>query len=142
MSSEYVPVAVRRAVRARAKEYCEYCRSPEAYATKGFSLEHIYPRAAGGQTVLENLAWSCLGCNGHKQSKTEAVDPATAQHVNLFNPRQQVWLEHMTWSDDKTHVIGVTPCGKATVDALLLNRTGVVNLRRLLVMAKRHPPSF
>jgi hypothetical protein len=140
MPSEYIPASIRRAVAARADGRCEYCRSPESFATEGFSVEHVYPRAEGGQTTLENLAWSCLGCNGHKHAKTEAIDPTTGQSVPLFNPRRQVWRDHITWSEDQTHAIGITPCGRATVNALILNRTGVVNLRCLLMMAKLHPP--
>jgi hypothetical protein len=33
-----------------------------------------------------------------------------------------------------------SPCGRATVEALRLNRLGVVNLRRLLRNANLHPP--
>ncbi|MEH1865930.1 MAG: hypothetical protein V7K69_13125 [Nostoc sp.] len=58
----------------------------------------------------------------------------------LFHPRQQLWLEHFSWNDDSTQVIGKTPCGRATVSALQLNRVGVVNLRRLLTSAGLHPP--
>jgi hypothetical protein len=57
MSSEYIPVAIRRIVEARSENYCEYCYSPEAYATERFVIEHIFPRAAGGLSILNNLAW-------------------------------------------------------------------------------------
>ena len=49
-------------------------------------------------------------------------------------------LRKSCWSDDFTQVIGKTPCGRATVEALRLNRFGVVNLRRLLRSANLHPP--
>lgn len=140
MASEYIPVAIRRIVEARSDNYCEYCYSPEAFATERFVIEHIFPRAAGGRSTLNNLAWSCIGCNGHKQAKTGAIDPVTKQFVRLFHPRQQVWREHFQWDIDPTKVIGITPCGRATVLALRLNRFGVVNLRSLLVLAKNHPP--
>ncbi|MEC4814365.1 MAG: hypothetical protein SAK29_13975 [Scytonema sp. PMC 1069.18] len=48
--------------------------------------------------------------------------------------------EHFSWNDDFTKVIGKTSCGRATVEALQLNRIGVVNLRRLLTSAGLHPP--
>jgi hypothetical protein len=38
-------------------------------------------------------------------------------------------------------VIGTTPTGRATVEELKLNRDGVVNLRRVLVVVQLHPPS-
>ncbi|MEK7787389.1 MAG: HNH endonuclease [Chloroflexota bacterium] len=42
------------------------------FATQSFTVEHIKPRAAGGETTLDNLAWACFGCNGHKQARTHA----------------------------------------------------------------------
>ncbi|MEW5860032.1 MAG: HNH endonuclease signature motif containing protein [Cyanobacteriota bacterium] len=141
MSSERVTAAIKKVVSARAKDYCEYCQSPGQFATESFTVEHIKPRQAGGETILENLAWSCFGCNSHKHTKTHDIDSETGENVALYNPRQQEWIEHFCWSDDFTEVIGKTPCGRATIKALCLNRRGVVNLRRLLVMAGLHPLS-
>lgn len=42
--------------------------------------------------------------------------------------------------EDYTHVPGVTPIGRATVEALQLNREGVVNLRWVLFLVGLHPP--
>jgi hypothetical protein len=39
-----VSTHVRQLVTARAQGRCEYCQSPEAYATERFSIEHIQPR--------------------------------------------------------------------------------------------------
>jgi hypothetical protein len=140
MPSDRVSETLKRVIAARARGYCEYCRCPENFATERFTVEHIVPRQAGGGTVLENLAWSCFGCNGHKHAKTQSIDPDTDKQVLLYHPRQQIWTEHFAWSDDFTLIIGKTPHGRATVVALHLNRTGVVNLRRLLVGAGLHPP--
>ncbi|MCC5654699.1 HNH endonuclease [Nostoc sp. XA013] len=137
--SERVPESIRRIVAARARGYCEYCYCWEQFATQSFTIEHIKPRIAGGETILENLAWSCFGCNSYKHTKTQAIDSETGEKIALYNPRLQVWKEHFNWSDDFTEVIGKTPCGRATVKALRLNRSGVVNLRRLLRSANLHP---
>jgi hypothetical protein len=99
------------------------------------------PRQAGGKTVAENLALSCSGCNGHKYSRTQYRDPQTGQVFELFNPRQQSWSDHFAWDESLTRMIGKTPCGRATIEALLPNRQGVVKLRQLLVSAKLHPPT-
>ena len=56
------------------------------------------------------------------------VDTATQQKILLFNPRTDIWKNHFEWSSDFLHVIGKTPIGKVTVDALKLNRIGVVNV--------------
>jgi hypothetical protein len=58
----------------------------------------------------------------------------------LYHPRQQVWSEHFAWSEDYSHVIRLTPTGRATVEMLHLNRQGVVNLRRVLFLVGLHPP--
>ncbi len=141
MMPERVPIALRRVVAARARDYCEYCQSPAQFATQSFTVEHIQPRAAGGETTLGNLAWACFGCNGHKQVRTHAIDPESGERVALFNPRQQTWREHFAWSADFTLVVGQTPCGRATVEALKLNRLGLINLRRALVVTGFHPPA-
>jgi 5-methylcytosine-specific restriction endonuclease McrA len=139
--SDRVQKALRLEVAARALYLCEYCRCPEAFSPDSFTVDHIQPRQAGGETISENLAWSCSGCNGRKYVRTHYVDIETEQEVRLFNPRQLLWEDHFDWSDNFTQLVGKTPCGRATISALALNRTGVVNLRRLLVNAGLHPPS-
>jgi hypothetical protein len=139
--SEKTPASIRRIVAARARGYCEYCLCSEDFATQSFTVEHIQPRQAGGETILENLAWSCFGCNGHKHTKTQAVDPETGENSPLYHPRQQAWSEHFSWSDDFTEIVGKTAEGRATVEALRLNRFGVVNLRRLMRSSNLHPPA-
>ena len=58
----------------------------------------------------------------------------------LFHPREQRWEEHFTWNSDFTLIIGLTPTGRATISALQLNRSGLVNLRRVLYAIGEHPP--
>lgn len=140
MPTEYVPADIRRLVEARAQGCCEYCRIPARFVPDSFTIDHIWPVVAGGETHADNLAWACAGCNGRKHVTTEAIDPQTDQPVRLFNPRQQIWSEHFVWGNDKTLVIGLTPTGRATVGALNLNRLTLVNLRHLLTQAGLHPP--
>ena len=141
MPKQRVTVAQRREVLARAKGCCEYCHSQARFSTQSFAAEHIIPRFRGGQTVLNNLALSCFGCNSHKAVKTHAVDPATGTEVPLFHPRDQSWEDHFTWGEDFTLIIGGTPIGRATVEALHLNRAELVNLRRVLRLVSEHPVS-
>lgn len=89
---------------------------------------------------MDNLALACPGCNGHKYNKTEAPDPADGELVPLFNPRKQEWQDHFKWNEDFSHVVGLTPTGRATVSALNMNRPGVVNMRLALFVIGSHPP--
>jgi len=103
-------------------------------------VEHIIPRAAGGRSEADNLALACQGCNNHKYSKTEAPDSGSGEMVPLYHPRQHRWPDHFAWNEDTTIVIGLTPTGRATVEALRLNRENVVNLRWALRAVGKHPP--
>ena len=60
--------------------------------------------------------------------------------VALFHPRKEQWKEHFTWIDNFQKVKGTTPTGRVTVFTLKLNRAGVVNLRKLILLGKIHPP--
>lgn len=131
---------LRARVAARAGDRCEYCLSPARYATQRLSVEHAAPRAKGGTSAFANLALSCQGCNNHKYNHTEVPDPVSGALVPLYNPRQHRWAEHFAWSADTLLIVGTSPTGRATVEALHLNRPGVVNLRHLLVAAGEHPP--
>lgn len=140
MSEERVTIQQRRAVAARANGICEYCRSQARFATQSFSVEHIIPRSLGGKTSLDNLALACPGCNAHKHTKIDGRDPMSLGRVPLYHPRHQKWSEHFAWSDDFTLIIGITPTGRATVEALHLNRKGLINLRQVLYVSGEHPP--
>ena len=129
----------KRIIHARARGCCEYCRSQARFATHAFSIEHIVPRSRGGTTTLDNLALACQGCNNHKYTKTEGIDPVSGEQVPLFHPRQHDWQAHFTWNDNFTLIIGLTPTGRATIAMLHLNRAELVNLRRVLYALGEHP---
>ena len=135
-----IPVAVRALIRERSGYRCEYCQSQERFSNSPFVVEHITPRALGGATLLDNLAYACAGCNGHKAVKLIAPDPLSGETVPLFHPRRQQWAQHFRWNEDATNVEGVTATGRATVAALQLNRPSLVNMRRVLRASGDHPP--
>ncbi len=141
MSEERVSPELRAFVAERAHDCCEYCRSQERFAMQAFSVEHIVPRSQEEETCAENLALACQGCNNHKYTRTHALDLASEAEVPLFHPRDQSWHDHFTWSSDFTLMVGLTAIGRATVEALRLNRPGLVNLRRILRAAGEHPPT-
>ena len=140
MTKQRISGRLRQLVRRRAKGYCEYCLCPEACATQSHSIEHIMPKSRGGTSTEDNLALSCQGCNGSKYNKTQSPDPMTNRAVPLFHPRKHDWHEHFVWSPDGLYLTGLSPIGRATIQALDLNRDGVIRLRRLLLLDREHPP--
>lgn len=139
MTEVYIPVALQRDVKNRARGCCEYCGTPSEYFPDLFEFEPIIPRSAQGETKADNLAFTCAPCNRFKGARTTAVDPQKGRRVALFNPRRQKWERHFTWSDDGTEVIGRTATGRATVAALRMNRQPLKNLRAMLLLAGVHP---
>ena len=140
--SEYIPVLLQRRSIERGHNHCEYCQCPADYAIDSFQFDHILPLCLGGQTELENIAFSCGGCNSYKNNKTHYYDPLTNLLYPIYNPRLDIWLHHFQWNDDKLRLIGNTASGRATIELLRLNRKGVVNQRSLLKLIGLHPPSF
>ncbi len=133
--------ALKLEVETRARGSCEYCHSQNRFSPDPFSVEHIIPLSKSGTSESHNLAYACQGCNNRKYNHTEAIDPLTGKTVPLFHPRQHLWSDHFAWNEDYTTLIGLTPTGRATIDRLQLNRSGVVNLRRILHQLGEHPLS-
>jgi hypothetical protein len=143
MPEPRVTAEQKQAVLERARGCCERsaCKSQVRFATQSFSTDHIIPRHSSGETALDNLAFACQGCNNHKYTKIKALDPVSNSIVPLFHPRRQRWHEHFAWSDDFALVVGITPTGRATIQALHLNREELINLRRVLYAMGEHPPA-
>jgi hypothetical protein len=142
MSNSRVTKRQREAVIRRANGCCEYCRSQVKYSSDPFVVDHIFPKSLGGQTTMDNLALSCNGCNGVKSTKTEAYDTVRQKFVPLFHPRKDKWAEHFTWDESWSHMIGLTPIGRATIKTLKLNRPHLVNFRLVLFEVGNHPPEL
>ncbi len=141
MPSPHIPRALEKLVRERAGGRCEYCRAAEQLSGQPCQIDHILPRAHGGPTTPENLCLACVPCNSFKLDRTEGVDPATGDLAPLFNPRRQNWNEHFAWGEDGVEVAGLTPCGRATVETLRLNRPLALAARAIWVSIRRHPPA-
>lgn len=141
MTSSYIPAELQRQVRADAGRRCGYCCSPEVLIGMSLEFEHIIPQAAGGLTTRENLWLACRRCNQFKADRTHAIDSQTGEKVSLFNPRTQHWLDHFAWQPNGTQIVGLTPCGRATVMVLHLNDQYIVETRRFWVEAGWWPPS-
>ena len=105
-------------------------------------IEHIVPKSKGGSDAEENLWLSCGLCNRYKGTQTEGLDAETQTLAALFDPLRQIWTEHFAWSADETQIVGVTPTGRATINALKLNNEIAVEVRRNWILAGWHPPKI
>jgi hypothetical protein len=135
----HIPAALRRLVLQRAAGRCEYCRLSQQGQEATFHIDHIIPVAAGGQTVVENLALACVSCSLRKAARQTALDPQTGQEVILFNPRLEQWQAHFQW--EGVFLIGRTATGRATIAALDMNRALILAIRQEETALGRHPPS-
>jgi hypothetical protein len=127
--STTISAELRSQVHHRDENRCAYCQTPEHFTVTTFEVDHIVPASAGGETVLDNLCLACPACNRHKGARQSAPDPETGQLVSLYHPRQETWSSHFKWSEDQTQIVGLTPTGRATVEALHMNRPQMVRLR-------------
>ena len=135
-----IPDTLRHKVTEDARYRCGYCLTSQQITGMPMHIDHIIPLAAGGNSDEANLWLACPLCNGFKSTRTHFTDSATGDEVALFNPRTQVWSEHFTWSENGTQIIGQTPQGRATVEALKLNNAHLTAARRRWVVAGWHPP--
>src|SRR5262245_27249968 len=108
MARVYIPVDVSRRVRAAARNRCGYCLSPQHLVMARLEIEHIIPIVKGGRSEESNLWLSCPLCNRYKSDQTIVQDPETGQIVSLFNPREQNWLEHFSWTTDGLRIVGLS----------------------------------
>jgi len=142
MATSYIPQTLRELVRRRAGYRCEYCQTPEWLIGSEHEVDHIIPRAHNGATVAENLCSACSPCNGSKKTKMQGNDLQTGESVALFHPRRQRWSDYFAWNTDGTHIMGITSCGRATVEVLKLNHPLITVARSVWVSAGLHPPKL
>lgn len=119
---------IARTVEQRAAGRCEYCRMHQSLQGATFHVEHIVPRSLGGTSELANLAWACPSCNLHKSNRVDVVVSGARATVRLFNPRIDRWQDHFRW--EGFCVVGLTPVGEATIDALELNHERRIRIRQ------------
>ncbi|MDY7004096.1 MAG: HNH endonuclease [Cyanobacteriota bacterium] len=131
MSKTRIPSALRRLVRERANERCEYCLIPEILTFATHEIDHIIAEKHGGLTEENNLALSCTLCNQYKGTDLTSIDPDTGKIVPLYHPRQDVWLEHFLLKD--AMIIPSSAKGRVTVRLLQFNRPERIEERELLI---------
>lgn len=133
MSRTYVSNDLRRAVRERSGECCEYCLIPESIAFAKFEVDHVIAEKHGGKTTLDNLALACPLCNQRKGTDLTSIDPETSRVVMLFNPRTERWADHFGLHEGRLH--GRTAVARVTIRLLNLNEPSLVQVRTMLADA-------
>ena len=124
----YISSSLRQAVAQNSLYRCGYCLTSELIVGSEFTVDHIIPQSLGGPTSVENLCLAYWGCNLHKHDRLVALDPDTDILVRLFHPNQQRWQDNFAWFEKGLLIVGMTPTGRATIQALQLNRPPLSNL--------------
>src|SRR5579862_8003714 len=119
MAQQYIGAQLRRLVRERAAECCEYCLIPEQFTLAFHWIDHIIAEKHDGTTAEDNLALSFVLCNQHKGSDLTSVDPLSGQITPLFHPRRDHWLDHFRFV--AAVIEPLTATGRVTVRLLQMN---------------------
>lgn len=134
----HIPEELRRLVTERAASRCEYCGLSQMGQEATFHIDHVFPVRLGGETHADNLALACVSCSLRKGARTTVADPLSGEDVVIFNPRRESWNLHFRWN--KHEVVGISPVGRATIAALMMNRPIALAIRGEEEIRGRHPP--
>jgi hypothetical protein len=118
-------------VQQRAADRCEYCHFPDDALDLPFHVEHIVARQHRGADDPANLCWACSRCNLKKGPNLSTVDFETGKQVALFNPRTMIWNDHFMIQGAR--IIGITACGRGTVELLDMNNETRLAHRQKLI---------
>lgn len=127
--SRYISDVLRDLVAKRADFRCEYCRLPDSRTYFTFHIDHILSVKHGGETVAENLAYSCPICNLNKGSDVATLLGRPPIAVRLFNPRTDNWSTHFT-VEQSGFLVAETDIAAATIKVLQLNHPDSIIERR------------
>jgi len=137
MSSSYISADLRRLVAERAAHCCEYCRVSDADNFLPFEVDHIIAEKHQGETVADNLCWSCSTCNGFKGSDIGSYDPVTKQLTPLYHPRIEAWDAHFALNG--AEIVPRTAVGRVTAALLKLNTPERLQDRRGWLLLESYP---
>ena len=132
MSLLAIPAWLRAIILGRDDGQCRYCHMRQYGQRSPFHIDHVRPRSRGGATREDNLALQCPHCSGRKAAKVAGADPATGQVTPLFHPLQQQWADHFELRRDG-RCVGRDPVGRATVEALAMNRPNPADARAIQI---------
>ena len=127
-------------ISARAGQRCEYCRMHQELQGAVFHVEPpSLPRKLGGSDELDNLAWACPGCNLTKAIRVKLRDRSAGQEVpGVSSPARTAGPQHFAWQGYE--MVGLTPIGRAVVDAFDLNHDRRLRVRHVEERFGLFPP--
>lgn len=85
----------REEVFARDEYRCVYCGL--VHEPERLSVDHVQPRASGGDRSGGNLVTACIACNtrkGHRKLARFLADEREARE-HFFNLAKHVWQRHL-----------------------------------------------
>jgi hypothetical protein len=123
--------SLRRRVRQRAGDRCEYCHLTQSATSLPHQLDHEIARKHRGSNAADNICLSCYYCNSFKGPNVAGVDHRTGRITRLFNPRRDEWAKHFRWRGPM--LVGRTAVGRATIHVMNINLASRVEHRRLLL---------
>ena len=125
-----IGAALRREVRQRANERCEYCGLlQEELPFETFHVEHVIARQHEGDDNTDNLCLSCHWCNLNKGPNISTI--VDGELLPLFHPRRDHWSDHFERKSD--FIIGQTSIGRGTVRLLDMNDEDRRRIRQPLI---------
>ena len=134
--SRYISEKLRLDVALSSNFRCEYCRVHEDDLFFSFQIDHIISVKHGGESDIDNLAYSCSDCNQNKGSNLGTYLPNSNRLIRLFHPRKDSWKAHFEINEGK--IIGKTKIGLATIKVLDLNNPDRIILRKELQLEGRY----
>lgn len=110
-------------------------------------MSKAYIPLALRKQVREHFSYRCAYCLSPEwiigtAFTVDHIIPEALGGETTFHPYLQVWFEHFSWQDKGLQIVGLTPTGRATVEALKLNRVLLVDARRWWIEAGWHPPEM
>jgi 5-methylcytosine-specific restriction endonuclease McrA len=134
--NRYISEKLRLDVALSANFRCEYCKIHEDDLFYSFQIDHIISIKHGGETLIDNLAYSCSMCNQNKGSNLGTYLTDSKRLIRLFNPRKDSWNVH--FEVNQGEIIGRTRIGLATIKVLDLNNPDRIILRQELILDGRY----
>ncbi len=134
--SRYVSEAQRELVCTRAFFVCEYCLIHEEDSYFSHEIDHIISLKHGGQTQVDNLAYSCITCNRNKGSDIASMLFDPERYVRFYYPRKDSWNDHFRLVDSVIEPL--TDIGRVTLHILGFNHMDRVLERQALLAIGRY----